>query len=318
MTAPAPFRPELVADLRRFGVEHIVSRDIDPAYPVLDWVYSILDLSDEQALWFTVLYLGYYNLPSALIAFNRYPEPCWGVDPETAVLSCATERRGLRGGRVNEFLAGMHNVAMLDGARPLTDYLAAGSDAGMPVGNYLRLWDRLQLVPHIGRWAAFKLLEILRKVHGMALLAPDMRLEYCSGPRRGLCLLLGLPDEMQARVSTYQLNLAAISLQSELGRLELEADFETLETILCDFHSLYRGHYYVGHDIDAMQAQIEASPLDAAGRSLLYRARASALPEAYLGELNGWSGVDAARKRAYRDSGTIVTRQAVRHAGACP
>jgi hypothetical protein len=55
-----------------------------------------------------------------------------------------------------------------------------------------------------------------------------------------------------------------------------------------------------------MQAQIEAVPSDLTPAAL--DARRRALPNAYLGELHGWSGTDKTRKRAYRDTGVILER----------
>ena len=37
----------------------------------------------------------------------------------------------------------------------------------------------------------------------------------------------------------------------------LRRGIEQVETILCDFHALAEGRYYVGHDIDQMQEQLD-------------------------------------------------------------
>ena len=61
-------------------------------------------------------------------------------------------------------------------------------------------------------------------------------------------------------------------------------------------------------DIDEMQSQIFAQETLNMRLHELWRARSVALPERYLGERNGWSGVDRDRLTIYRRTGQIATR----------
>ena len=88
----------------------------------------------------------------------------------------------------------------------------------------------------------------------------------------------------------------------------VDLPWSQLETVLCDFHSLERGHYYVGHDIDQMLEAVNRPEVDPEVRHLILRARQATLPHRYLGELQGWDGVDKQRRVAYAATGAVLDR----------
>lgn len=325
----------LASDVAFFAHHHILSEDIDPAYPVLRQMRVLL-LGDsepttngiwERSLWLTTLYLAYYNLPSAMIAFMRYPDPTPGTNMsvDTLKLPTGVERRGMRDPKqLRMHLDSYYELVGRQQREWLTEGWGFTTDRQTRRDNYERFWTRAQEVYGNGRWAAFKWAELLKDVHCYALEAPDMRLEFCSGPLDGLSRVTGVSKT--ADVAT--LNVAASSLARALdrewpdeGRINIgptatrpEMDWEGLETVLCDFNSMAKGHYYVGHDIDSMQSQIETAlsmDLPAGvkdGVRLLWRARRQSLPLHYLGEVNGWSGPDRARASLYARRRIIVVR----------
>jgi len=73
---------------------------------------------------------------------------------------------------------------------------------------------------------------------------------------------------------------------------------DQLETSLCDFNSLVKGRYYIGHEMDLMMEGLEP-------QSIFWEARAKALAHNYLGEFKGWHGVRPELKTIYRDKGLI-------------
>ena len=116
-----------------------------------------------------------------------------------------------------------------------------------------------------------------------ALPMPDVE-----GPSGGI---LSWPLKRTKRVLTDPLARtdAGHDLRERLAAMGVPLSWERLETVLCDFHSMVKGRYYVGHDIDQMLEQAEKAP--PAIRDLILAARAATLPERYLGEVQGWSGV---------------------------
>jgi Alpha-glutamyl/putrescinyl thymine pyrophosphorylase clade 2 len=274
----------LHADYARFHRIQVASRDIDPVYPVYRQLAADLGLTAEDRTRLVLLHVAYYHAGSALAA----------LDGAHWRLPCGTERRGHRDDRqLRRHLDGLAQA----GAQPggYTAFLRPRA------GSWDALTARLRELPGNGRWAAYKAAEMLQKVCGYAVTAPDMGHAHSSGPRHGLALLYpGIPEgNSPADIA----RLDAISAALAAG---LPAPVEEAETTLCDFHAMHGGRYYPGHDIDVMLAQLIAvqSGLTAA----FLAARRAVLPPAYLGEIHGWSGVDRGRCRAYRDTGQIRER----------
>ncbi len=208
----------------------------------------------------------------------------------------------------------------------LASYYRLDNNLGLTLNPY-NLSDRVDIRPEVlvdvlsdqvlannelitvfgnGRWAAYKTAEILYKSHGFNLQVPDMGNANSSGPRKGLGLFFpGLPqgnspsdvaqlDELSAKVVDY--------LQGKVSQVSME----TAETSLCDFYAMSKGRYYVGIDIDEMQEQLLRVPSDLTAMG--FKARSETLPHRYLGELNGWEGIDKNRKTIYRTTRQIALR----------
>lgn len=293
----------LLNHLAIFGHQLITSEDVDPLYPVIEYYIKGMDI--EQQLWFIALYLAYYNLPSAILAFQSRPYGFMGDSfPEMFNhFPIATERRNLRGGKIKPHLRDYLRYCRY-GQMPT---LMQGWKDRHPRENYECFWVTAQDIWQNGRWAAFKWAELLKKVLHWQLEAPDMRMEFCTGPKAGLELLYGHPS-----ASVKQLNRYGEDLMLRLANKGVFiADWEQLETVLCNFRSLKNGRYYVGHDIDEMQTVIDKSALTAGQKEKLYAIRRAVLPNEYLGELHGWNGVDKSRMKLYQKQGLIVWRKPI-------
>ena len=69
---------------------------------------------------------------------------------------------------------------------------------------------------------------------------------------------------------------------------------------------MVKGDYYVGEDLDSMLEEILKQPSGLT--QTIFEARKNIFPHQYLGELNGWTGIDRARKKIYKETGKILTR----------
>lgn len=275
--------------------------DVDPTYPVLRRIGG--GKSKESAYWMTFLHVAYYHLGSALKVLDAVEEPA-GVPDRFLQLPCSTERRGHRDPRrLHLHLRSLLGVVERHGS------FGAWLESDLP-GDPVDAWrattDKVLSVWGNGRWAAYKTCELLWKVNGLKLEAPDMGHAHSSGPRRGLELLFdGLPTGNKP-ADIARLDQVSRELCLRLGDLQLPYGVEEVETTLCDFKSLCHGRYYVGHDIDQMLAQLLEVVSEHGGLAL--DARAETLPLEYLGELNGWRGVDPVRRTVYKKTGKILTR----------
>lgn len=286
-----------VADIIAFGRAHIASGDIDPTYPVLRHIVRSWGLTANEALWLTNLYVAYYHLPSALIAYRMQPNPALALPEEALTLPCGTERRGHRSPKALKLHLDSYRRATYPRQ---TGYWCEGFTLDR-TRNFHIVYRKASQLRGNGRWAAFKLADLYLHALEMPLDFPSMFLEESSGPRAGLALLY--PEAAAGRLTPW-----AILLRNEFAASGVPVSWDRLETILCDFHSLAAGRYYVGHDIDEMQARLFAADLTVTELELLLEARRASFPAAYLGELGGWRGVDKERNRAYRDTGQILLR----------
>ena len=303
-----PVDEKLLHDIVLFSAAHLDSGDIDPVYPVLRSIIQGRGLSEEEALWTVLCYVAFYNLPSALICLEAYPDgPPSGMDDMIAGLPCGVERRGFRGG--TNLKVHMEALAATRArAGSLSDWMAPAV-SGNPGDNWTLVNTLVGTVWGNGRWAAYKTAELVEKVLGYPLAPTDCGHQFSSGPRKGIELLYG-PVEGNGADAIAVLDARSLDLYELVAGSGLELDLAQLETILCDFHTMWDGRYYVGHDIDQMQEQLHT--LDYIPESVeveIWQAREAGLSLAYLGERNGWRGVDKARKAEYKRTGQILVRE---------
>jgi hypothetical protein len=292
----------LWADYALFHEAQTQSRDMDPTYPVLEWFADSMDR--ESGLWLTFLFVGYYHMGSALKAFSLYPTPTV-PDEATLKLPIAQPRRSHRATlRFAQHLDSL--CAKVDQHGKLGAWLDAATTSQDPIENWKTLNNELTTVFGNGRWAAYKTAEILMKSHQFNLAAPDMGNANSSGPRKGLGLFFpGLPQG-NSPAEIARLDELSLKVVEHLTGKTSQVSIETAETSLCDFYALNKGRYYVGIDIDEMQEQLLRVPSDLT--HLEFKARHDTLPHEYLGELNGWEGIDKTRKSIYAATRQIALR----------
>lgn len=273
-------------DFAAFAEAQVATKDMDPVYPVLRYIER--NMSEDEALELTLLYLAYYRLDSGLRAVDLP----W-FDLAARNYPCATERRGHR--NPVALAAHIESMSLLrDAFGGWREWLEA---QGM---TWAGVTAQAQRAHGNARWAAFKLCELLQQVHDWPLKAPDIAADGATGPLYGLRLLLPSWPEEQRIASGGEEVLT--QLRYSYG---VSLSLEEVETALCDFHALAEGRYYVGYSIDEMLEQALSCP-DVDVRSRILEARYATLPHEMLGELNGWEGVRRELKPVYRDTGVIA------------
>jgi hypothetical protein len=283
----------LIDDFMEFAGHQLYSKDNDPVYEVL----RELDLGAE----FIHFYVAFYDLPSALQAW-RAGMRAHNADefPDLARLRTGVERRGLRGGTnlINHLL--QLNAKVQAEAKGDWDRFCRMGKDWEGTNEYFRT------IHGNGRWAAYKLSELCQKVLGYPLLPTDMGHKFSSSPRKGLALLFrDTPAHSdQSDAAIRKLDWLGEWLMGTLVDACHQVDIAQVETLCCDFHGLWKGGYYVGHDIDSMLESALGTPVEAE----ILEARSKCFPHEYLGELNGWTGVVKHAKRAYKDKDEIWVR----------
>lgn len=287
-----------------FHAESVASNEIDDVYPVLKEFHRLRNTETESAVWLTFVYVAYYNMGTALRVYEQHPNPELPLLELRRKVSIGTERRAHRvPERLDHHL--MHLLSLADSNGGLWRWVS-----GYVTDNRVESWNNvvaaLETIYGNGRWAAYKTAEMLWKIHGLPLQAPDMGHAHSSGPRKGLALLYdGLPAG-HAKSDVATLDAVSNDLLNKLTDLGVQASIEEAETSLCDVHALAAGDYYLGMDIDAMQENLLKQPCGLTHQ--MFEARRNVIPNHYLGEINGWDGVDKNRKRVYKETGRLLFR----------
>jgi len=291
----------ILDDYTHFHALALETHDVDPVYPVLRKLADELNWDTDVRIFAVLAHVAYYDLGSALqaVAAGRWlPGLPFGLERRNHRVPARFEKH---------WMSLEHQFAIHRGfARWFNEALVFKD----PVASWEAVTAELLKVWGNGRWAAYKTCEMLQQVAELPLAAASMDHAYSSGPRSGLELVL--PEAAYGLVGNGAHTIQVLDTISEglckyLAGTGLTANVEQVETTLCDFHALHAGRYYVGHDIDQMQEQLARMP-SSAMKTAAFKARRETLPEQYLGELHGKTGIDKARKRVYKDTGEIVTR----------
>jgi len=293
----------LWADYAQFHKGQAESKDLDPVYDALKNIGEQLGLTHEQKVWLTFLHVAYYHLGSALKVFQQHPNPSM-PNPELLNLPTGTERRAHRS--IPKFADHFNSLlGIADANGGLANWLNRYT-TNIPLHTWDNIGEALTQPRGNGRWAAYKTSEMLWKVNGYPMQAPDMGHAHSSGPRQGLNLLFNNLPTGNNPADVAVLDLASHQVLHKLTQYGITAALEEAETSLCDFHSLAGGKYYVGHDIDQMQTQL--NKVQSELTPIAFTSRQETIPNEYLGELNGWVGVDPLRKKTYKTTGQILLR----------
>lgn len=303
----------MLSDFMTFSKEYIRVNDADPTYPVLVKLCDQLGLDLESRIEFCFWYMAFYNLRSALEGWLNINRGDGRMTDAIANLPIKLERRGLRGGR-NIRTHWQSQVEQVQLSGSWYKWATSGFQSeSAPFSNYSN-WEiagnHIQQVWNNGRWAAYKGCELLEKVCGLPLRAPDMGHANSSNPRKALSLLFtGMPDkDDNSKRAIETLDEASKQLMTQCIGYDVPVndDMALLETCCCGFYSLAKGDYYVGCDIDLMLEV--AMQKDDEVREMLLKAREGVFPNEYLGELHGWTEHDKPRLKLYRDQGIIAVR----------
>jgi len=273
----------LFEDFCTFAKAHIESKDIDPVYPVLKALYEQHDLPQAIRIWRTILYVAVYDIGTAYTLWEQYPEPQTVsiYAPKTGI-----ERRGFRGNA----LAGQNiNQTLEQSQGDLEAWLNNAAVKG---------WDAVrqsfEAVPYNGNWASYKWADLVKHVLAYDIDATNIGVGgngRKAGPIPGMVKLTGLDWKQCAQDVPTQNTLLKLSIDNGVPF----AGLDQLETALCDFNSLMKGGYYIGHDIDSMMKHIPDKASD------LWACREAVFDARFLGEINGWFGVRKDLKTLYKD-----------------
>lgn len=263
--------------------------DYDAHIPFLKEVVKQQGLRLDQAVELGFLYMAYYSEASAWAHWQEH-RGLHGSAIES--LPIETQRRNLYGGRIHQHLNELHEMNQ---EKPWLDRLRA-------CGSWAELLDEIGTVYGNGRWSSFTTSELMLHLAKLDIEPDSFEVLDSSGPLNGMMALGLQPCEQTCK-----------DVHTELADEGIALNYSQLESLLCDWCGMCKGTFYAGRNIDRAQGRI----LKVAGRfddtrvtfelESLWTARSKTFPEATLGELNGWSGINKPRLKHYNKTGIVLT-----------
>lgn len=247
--------------------------DVDPAYPMMDYLCNRFELNTEQRYWLAFLYSLTYCGPTAYAIYNRFPD--YETVSEWAVgrwwsqmrlkLLFQSDRRWIKSN--NLFPVAISAYKALIGKGPQADFFN-GKLKGDRYESYRSVSRSLATLPGYGRFALFIYTEALGVVCSLPIEPKQLDLRDAESSRNGVAFAIGRKDLVTGKAGNGRHAISASEigfLQKRLVELVYDfrirypntrADIWNMETTLCAFHKHKKGQRYVGYYLDRQHAEI--------------------------------------------------------------
>jgi hypothetical protein len=252
--------------------------DCDPAVWATNYLNDRYEHNDEERIWLAWLYGNTYQLPTAWVLKNEFP------DYELADLGRITDwnsknYKRLRYQTDTKWNKG-HLPVMFESYQK---FIGNGTQreklesfyAGNSKDNFESLWGVLKTNLHkFGRYSTWFYMQHLRHTAGIDVEPTSLMLNDYDGSRshrNGLLLAIGQDDDYDRKLSGAEYNdLESISsgiideMKQRFPHLVSQIDFFTMETCLCSFKKIFRQKHgrYLSYYLDRQAEEIQVAEKD--------------------------------------------------------
>ena len=217
----------------------IASNDVDPTYPVVEWIIEKYNFEPE---WFVFCYVAFYSLESAILMCRYMPtRKHWSRNAfqdirKTIVTKFGHERRWNARNEVVQMNMFEHIIQWLDNWYWRCE-------------NNMKLRERISLIPNHGWWASFKIAELFEKsLNREEFIVKDLGLDW-RDPNSNDWPVWWL-RHLYWLDKTYTRSVFKIwnKFGAELAK-GYWVNIGEIETALCKFHKMSSWQYFIGHDV---------------------------------------------------------------------
>jgi hypothetical protein len=294
--------------------------DCDPAVWMTNYLHQRYEHNDEERLWLAWLYGNTYQLPTAWVLKNEFP------DYELATVSRIAWWNGhnykrLRYQTDTKWNKG-HLPAMFESyqkfiGKKLQREVMESYYGDNEYQNFDNLWSALKNSLHkFGRYSTWFYLQHLTHTAGIQCCPTSLMLNDYSGSRshrNGLHLALGQDESYDTQLTAKEyadLECHASDIISETKQrfpeLANQIDFFTMETCLCSFKKIFREHHgrYLGYYLDRQSEEVMQAEQDGWNGidwDVLWQARNETLDQRLVGR----NKIDKEKFTSYINSGRI-------------
>lgn len=252
--------------------------DCDPAVWCTNYLHKRYEHNDEQRLWLAWLYGNTYQLPTAWVLMNEFPDFELATVDRTTQWN-ATNYKRLRYQTDTKWNKG-HLPAMFESYQKFIGNRSQRETLESYYGtnekeNFDNLWTSIKTSLHkFGRYSTWFYIQHLRHTAGIRVEPTSLMLSDFDGSRshrNGLLLALGKDDDYDRKLSTREyldLEREASAILEEtkdrFPRLKDQVDFFTMETCLCSYKKIFREHHgrYLGYYLDRQAEEIKMAQSD--------------------------------------------------------
>lgn len=279
--------------------------DIDPAIHYLNYMVDRMELNEEQVLWLCFLYGVTYQLPSAYLIWNEYPdlelvdiprlEQWW----KTAQFKIPFQQDKMK--QRKDFVKTVASYQELVGESQ-KQYFDNLLNSDSPQVNFDRMWSPLKTIAYFGRFSTWNWCQALKHVAGYNVEPTTLMLGEADSTSftDGLAYAFGQLDKVTQKVidpatgkkkKVYHKWTEDEKLEMESACAELKNSMKLdnfqLETLACAFKKIWRSNdsRYVGYYNDRIAEDIRKTSGNGwtgVDWQLLWDARHECVPEKYI------------------------------------
>ena len=259
---------------KRYYHWSLKTNDCDPALYLMNYVNKRMELNIEQRYWFAWLYGNTYNVATAWILFNEFPD-FENVDINRLNKWNEDNYKRLRYQTDNKWQKG-HLPKMFESYRDniLANHSSQSEFFNSFITN-LPVVDFNNINKHIiknfykfGRYLSWFYLQTLKETCDLNILPHDLLLKESSSEshRNGLIYALGMEEVLESDMKLdkefYELlDESAETILDEMAEEypDVQADLFSMETTLCAFKKIFRKKHgrYLGYYIDRQAEDIK-------------------------------------------------------------
>jgi len=271
--------PMTEKDFFTMSVCSIHSGDIDPVYPILKQFFDKYNYDKEQRLWGCLLYVYVYNLPWTLELLTSYPSLEIAYKNEIwkykylKDIKIGSDRRGIYwSGGLSLILEKL--IKYLYPEKTLCNYfdkyiIEENTQSDEDASKFIAINRAIRDLPLGGVWSAFKYSDLITQTSDeIDLRCIDLFVrERLAGVGEAILALCNQDVKNHKwikdnyRFVTMKLDewTEEIGLLVE-GKVPWKKDFKMswfeTETVLCNYHSIAVGSYYLNMDLDDMYLKL--------------------------------------------------------------
>ena len=252
--------------------------DCDPAVWATNYLNKRYEHNDEQKLWLCWLYGNTYQLPTAWVLMNEFPDfELATVDRTTQWnttnykrLRYQTDTKWNKGHLPTMFASYQQFIGGRTQREKLESYYGDTEEA-----NFDNLWQSVKSGLHkFGRYSTWFYLQHLKHTANIRINPTSLMLDDYDGSRshrNGLLYALGQEDSVDRKLTAAEygdLESQAYEILCEtkarFPELSSSVDYFTMETCLCSFKKIFREKHgrYLGYYLDRQGEEISKAETD--------------------------------------------------------